>query len=118
MTRDEARKRFADAGLKYSHLTRENLQRLRNLIDAEMRKSGCFNGTYRCKQRPIYRDGERFFAGVKCRAFYFDDREAVSFNRDDFIGFAGWSSDENVQPILAGFASWVEKMATVLGLAV
>ena len=37
------------------------------------------------------------------------DLEGVSFNRDGFIGFAGWASDENVQPVLRAFKRWLTR---------
>lgn len=110
MTRDEAREKFASSGLKYQDLSRQKLQRLRNMINMEMIKSGLFNGKYRARQRPIFCPGDPFFAGIECRSYYFERREAVSFNRDGFIGFAGWSDEKNVQPILSGFSSWVDEL--------
>jgi hypothetical protein len=52
----------------------------------------------------------RPYGGIRCRSFYFDDREVVTFNPDGFLGFAGWAADGNVQPILYGFVAWLEKM--------
>lgn len=112
MTRNQARELFANSGLRYQSLTRENLQRLRNLINVKMKVSKLFKETYRCKQRPEFKpDGHRFWAGIRCSAFYFENREAVSFNDDRFIGFAGWAADDNVQPILEGFAEWVTELS-------
>lgn len=111
-TRDHARQAFQDAGLNYGYVTEESLQRLRNLINDKMTASGLMNGTYRCRQKTTLQNvgNRKFFAGITCQAFYFDKREAVSFNRDGFIGFAGWSDDTNVQPILAGFLEWVNEL--------
>ena len=114
MTRDEAREKFKKSKLEYRNINRKNLQQLRNLMNDKMKESGCFNGTFRCKQRPFLRKGDQFFAGIRCKAFYFEDREAISFNNDGFIGFAGWADENNVQPILAGFSEWVDEMEKVL----
>lgn len=38
---------------------------------------------------------------------YFKGREAISFNRDGFVGFAGWSDESNVKPFLFGFLNWM-----------
>ncbi len=111
MTRDEARRKFQSSGIAYKSLTRPRLQRLRCLINEAMKKSGCFDNTYRCRQRPIVVDKGKFRAWINCKSFYFDDREAVTFNSDGFVGFAGWADDKNVQPILVGFSSWVDEMA-------
>ena len=112
MTRDQARELFEKSPLTYADLTRKNLQRLRNLINQEMKASDCLNGSFRCKQRPFIQDGgpDRFYAGVWCNAFYFEDREAISFNPDGFVGFAGWAGSENAQPIVDGFVLWVKEL--------
>lgn len=39
---------------------------------------------------------------------YFKDREAISFNADGFIGFAGWASTANTKPFLDAFVEWVD----------
>ena len=112
MSRDEARKAFKDAGLTYAVITPVTLQRLRTLINMSMKDAARLDGTFRCKQRGIITRSKsgRFFAGIRRRAFYFDDREAVSFNDDGFIGFVGWADDTNVQPILDGFCAWVDEL--------
>lgn len=108
MTRDQARALFKDAKLDYSVLTKGNVQRLRALISAKMKGSGLMQGQYRCRQRPIIRNE---YAEIRCKAYYFDNREAVTFNTDGFIGFAGWADESNVQPILAGFSEWVREVS-------
>lgn len=112
MTRDEARQAFKDAGLTYAVITPATLRWLRTLINIRMKQSGLIKGSFRCHQRGVIKTSKsgRFFAGITCRAFYFDDREAVSFNDDGFIGFAGWADNENVQPILKGFCAWVKEL--------
>ena len=35
-------------------------------------------------------------------------REGISFNKDGFIGFAGWSDSTNVRPFLDAFEEWVD----------
>jgi hypothetical protein len=75
--------------------------------------SGLIHGSFRCNKRITWQtnpDGGLRFAGLTCRAEYFDKREAVSFNRDGFIGFAGWGDTTNTAPILKGFTRWVAKL--------
>lgn len=107
MTRDQAREMFAGSGLTYSAITASSMQRLRALINASMIRSGVMGGTFRCRQRATIRDG---YAEVRCKAHYFDSREAVTFNTDGFIGFAGWADAQNIQPILQGFVVWVKEL--------
>ena len=112
MTRNDARALFASSGLDYSVLTKANLRRLISLIDQDLKKAGLMRETYRMRRVLDLRinDGRPTSASLRCKAFYFDDREAVSFNPDGFVGFAGWASDENVAPILSGFERWCEEM--------
>lgn len=111
LTRDEARQAFADAGLTYNVINKETLQRLRALINQHMADSGCFRGTFRCWQRGLIRITQwGIYAEIKCRSDYWDSREAVSFNTDGFIGFAGWADNQNTQPVLSGFMAWVKEL--------
>lgn len=36
----------------------------------------------------------------------YSTREAISFNEDGFIGFAGWADSENTRPIIRAFQYW------------
>ena len=108
ISRDQARELFAKSGLTYSVLSPENMRSLRAKINEQMVASGVMHGALRCRQRAIVRDG---YAVIRCKASYFENREAITFNPDGFIGFAGWASDGNVQPVLQGFAAWVKEMA-------
>jgi hypothetical protein len=118
LTREAAREGFASAGLSYADLDLVALRRLRVLINREMIGSGLMKSSYRCYRGVVLQNAgtDRFFAGIRCSAFYFERREAVSFNRDGFIGFAGWSDDTNVQPILRGFLAWIGEMKKARGV--
>jgi hypothetical protein len=107
-TTEDARTLFA-THLKYSDLTRVRVHMLRKMINNEMVASGLLYNSFRCKQRVEFHDG-RGWAGIKCRSYSFEDREAVSFNPGGFIGFAGWSDSTNIRPILDGFEKWVDWM--------
>ena len=119
MTREEARDLWIDAQLDYSHLNLGRLQRLRSMLNEEMKSSGFFavssrcDGTYRMNA-PIRASiaFKGWMAELTCRAFYFKKREAITFNDNGFIGFAGWADDTNIQPILSGFTKWVKWMET------
>nr|WP_295828269.1 hypothetical protein [uncultured Azospirillum sp.] len=108
MTRDEARALWASSGLDYRVLTHELLHRLISLIDAELVATDLIRG-YRMNRTLSLRHkaGKPIQAELRCRAFYFRSREAVTFQSDGWIGFCGWASDENAAPILEGFRKWV-----------
>ncbi|MEB3840525.1 hypothetical protein [Pseudomonas guariconensis] len=108
ISRDQARELFAKSGLTYSVLSPERMRILRGKINERMVSSGVIGGTFRCRQRATIRDG---YAEIRCKASYFDNREAITFNTDGFIGFAGWADSDNVQPILQGFTDWLKEMA-------
>ncbi len=86
-TRDEARALFTSTALNYSVITPKNMQRLRTLINQKMKESGCIKGSFRCHQRAVIRKG---YAELRCKSFYFDSRETLTFNSDGFIGFADY----------------------------
>ena len=115
MTNDEARKYFKDCSLDYSVLTRENLFRLHHILRVKLKESGLFKGTFRMRQRykTWKRDGKYNCVELTCKADYFDRREAITFNSDGFIGFAGWASTANVAPIISGFVQWCDEMKQV-----
>ena len=104
LTRDGCRQAFADSGIQRDSITKEMAKQLRHLINAEMVSSGLFKGEYRMNPTR----NKHYLA---CRSFYFSNREAVSFNNDGFVGFAGWADEKNVQPILRGFIRWVSEVS-------
>lgn len=112
MTRDEAREAFRKSGLNFTILTKSNIARLRKLVDTEMRKSQLINDTFRAPRAATLRTDKegRVTAEIKCNSRYFKNRQAISFDADGFIGFAGWADDENVKPVIAGFLKWTQEM--------
>lgn len=111
MNRDDARKAFSDSGLTYAVISKQSIQLLRNLINQRMKESGYMKDSYRCWQRGKIRLTQwGVFAEIRCRSENWESREAVSFNTDGFIGFAGWADNKNIQPVLAGFMDWLKEM--------
>lgn len=112
MTRDEARKAFAEAGLSYCILSDGTLQDLRRRIDLRMKETRYMKGTYRMRRAcRIEQSDQGIHASLRCESHHFEDREAITFNPDGFIGFAGWADERNVQPILSAFKDWVSAHA-------
>jgi len=109
VTRNDARELFERSNLSFDKLTVEMMRDLRKRIDLAMKSSGLMQETLRmrrcCRLTPRH-DG-RFYVTLRCRSYYFDDREAVTFNPDGFIGFAGWADDNHLAPILKGFDDWL-----------
>ena len=115
-TTEQARILYAqNVGKDYAKLNPVLLHRLAAIVDERCRASNSFpmegKSTYRAQREPkIKYNGAGYVteAYITCSAFYFSKREAISFNRDGFIGFAGWSDSYNIKPILAAFQHWVE----------
>lgn len=110
--RGDARDLWEASGLDYAVLTPESLRRLVSLIDREMKASRLMHATFRMRWKlGMHRvDGKLSHASLRCKSSYFDDREAVTFNDDGFVGFAGWADDTNIVPVLGGFQKWVCEM--------
>lgn len=104
MTNDEVRQLLADKGITISTVTAAQLATLHDKLDEKLKASGCFRDTY--KMNPKHETKDMRY--MTCSSDYFDDREAISFNSDGFIGFAGWSSETNVKPILEAVIEWAE----------
>lgn len=115
MTRDEARAHWDASALSYEHISLGKLWRLRELLGIELRASGYMRGTYGVESQVLATDyapdGRLIFADLQCRSHYFRKRQAVTFEENGFIGFAGWADDENIQPVLKAFCRWVDELA-------
>ena len=115
LTGDAARQAFKDKGLSYSDLDMSDIEILRDMVLKSLTSDeykSLFRGTYRINKRIIGKkvdSKDRLKeAYIECRADYFKKREAISFNSDGFIGFAGWSSSGNLAPIIKGFYAWLD----------
>ena len=115
-TRDGARELFASK-LSYEQITTNDIRALEGFLAieyAQHERNGEhmeMHPCYRKKHQPQINlaDGGRGIksAFLRVSGFYFSGREAISFNEDGFIGFAGWADDTNVQPFLRAFHKWV-----------
>lgn len=105
-TTDEARKAISDAGITVENVTSDQLEMLWYKLSTALRGSGNYNGTYAMNPPtdPMF---------MTCKTEQWDEREAVSFNRDGFIGFAGWADSNNIKPILKGVESWLKLLSGV-----
>ena len=111
-TTTEAREYFKEKGLTYKDLSYNDMERLRELLDLEINS---FPNELKMKlSKKLKRDEYDFNNGL-VNAYYFVDgyyfkrREAISFNGDGFIGFAGWSDSYNVKPMLNAFKKWIDE---------
>lgn len=116
MTNDEARQYFKNKGLTYSVLNTQSIKILKNLIQKEINKIKNVTSDYILvdinRLRPVASQLKNGWVEITVKGTYFDNREAITFNRDGFIGFAGWACTENTKPFIDGFIKWCDKLAT------
>lgn len=98
---EHARQLIADAGITANNVTNNQVEILWRKLAFRLEESGSYQGSYSMNPLNDYRF-------MTCRTNEWDDREAVSFNNDGFIGFAGWSSTKNIRPILDSVSDWLE----------
>lgn len=116
---DEARAYFADMGLTYADVSKEDIRMLYSMLDVELRKVRYL--------RPLSGDEPqlewnastvRYYPAVHGMGSAFitlrwdgSQREAISFNANGFIGFCGWASSVNTLPVVEAFKDWCDLMA-------
>ena len=101
LTRDLVREMIAEKGITTENVTIDQLELLRVKLRETLKKSECLRGSFRVRSKKA----SKF---LTCKAFYFENREAISFNPDGFIGFAGWADSTNIIPILEATVKWLE----------
>ena len=115
---DEARQYFKDKGLTYADITEGDILVLVGNLNKELKKSNKVGETstdtmHLSKKVTIKknRDGSIISCYLCMNSHYFTQREAISFNEDGFIGFAGWADQGNTNPLLRAFLKWCDYLA-------
>lgn len=117
-TNEEARQYFRDKGLSYHDITEGDILSLLMLLNLEIKKSNKAGETSDSTMHmsiKIYMKKRTDGTIIKCFLYinsrYFTQREAISFNEDGFIGFAGWADQGNTNPLLRAFLRWCDDLA-------
>lgn len=119
-TTEEARQYFRDKGLSYSYadITEGDILSLLMLLNREIKKSNKVGETSVNTMHMSSRIAMKKRTNgtiIKCflyiNSHYFTRREAISFNEDGFIGFAGWADQGNTNPLLRAFLRWCDDLA-------
>ena len=112
-TNDEARQYFKDKGLSYDKIHDYDIAILRYLLIKEIDKSNKAGETsvntmkLSSQQRmSLTPEGTIITCFLFMSSHYFKDRECISFNRDGFIGIAGWADPGNLNPLKRAFMRW------------
>lgn len=117
-TNEEARQYFRDKGLSYADITEGDILSLLMLLNREIKKSNKAGETSVSTMHMSSKIGMKKRTNgtiIQCflyvNSHYFTRREAISFNEDGFIGFAGWADQGNKNPLLRAFLRWCDDLA-------
>lgn len=116
-TTNEAREFFKSRGLSYDSIHEGDILILCMMLQKELKKSnkaGETSVTMTLSKRVDMKkksNGSITECYIYMNAHYFTRRECISFNRDGFIGFAGWADQGNTNPILRAFLEWCNYLA-------
>ncbi len=106
--REEARKYFKKCNLTYKDIGLNELYKLIKMLNKKIAEvDSCMIMINVPKPKDIIlKNDELVFAAIKVKGTYFEDREAITFNKDGFIGFCGWADGHNTKPFVDGFKEW------------
>lgn len=117
-TTKEARQYFRDKGLSYHDITEGDILSLLMLLNREIKKSNKAGETSSSTMHMSSKINMKKRTNgtiIKCflyiNSHYFTRREAISFDEDGFIGFAGWADQGNTNPLLRAFLRWCDDLA-------
>lgn len=113
----DVRQHFKECGITYNDITEGDILALVLLLNREIKKSNQIGetsvNTMRLSKRISINtkpDGSINTCFLYMSSHYFNDRECVSFNRDGFIGIAGWADDGNSNPIRRALLAWCDDL--------
>lgn len=117
-TTNEARAYFEQKGLTYNDIEEGDIGVLYQMLNKEIKKA---NKTGETSVDTMNLSAKvditkKTNGTIKCcflyvNSHYFTRREAISFNPDGFIGFAGWADQGNTNPLLRAFLKWCDYIA-------
>lgn len=115
---DEAREYFKGKNLSYDSINEGDILVLVMLLQKEIKKSVKAGetsvSTIHLSSKVDMKkksNGSIICCYLYVNSHYFTRREAISFNRDGFIGFAGWADQGNINPLLRAFLKWCDYLA-------
>ncbi|MEC2062649.1 hypothetical protein [Bacillus inaquosorum] len=121
MNSEEARDYFIQKGLSYEDITEGDVCVLVMLLNKHVKQAVKAHtmsvDTMRMSQKiksKYKTNGTLKSCYLYINSHYFTQREAISFNPDGFIGFAGWADSGNTQPLIDAFIEWVDYMSEQL----
>lgn len=120
--RELARKYFKKCNLTYDDIDINAIYKLIQILNAKIVEvNSCMLMINEPKLRGRYtnvklnKNGKLVFAEIRVKGTYFDDREAITFNEDGFIGICGWADGYNLTPFVLGFKDWCDWLKSKVG---
>jgi hypothetical protein len=123
-TTNEAREYFKNKGLSYDCIDEGDILVLIMMVQKELKQANNAGETsvssmYLSRKVEMKKKSNGHI--ISCYLFmnshYFTQREAISFNTDGFIGFAGWAGQGNTNPLLRAFLKWCDYLAESIEVA-
>jgi len=115
------REKFKEHGFCYETLDEEHIQMLRIFISKEIKTFDSdlrLNlSSQRKKDIKVLKRSGLQYAFIQVDGHYFSRREAITFNSDGFIGFAGWACDYNITPFVSAFDKWINWLIETVEIA-
>lgn len=111
ISQDQARKYFTHVGLTYGHITLARVKKLHAILDRHLKANGIFDNSFHSHKDigfEFTEEGGMSHASIKCSTNYFTGRQAIEFEKNGFIGFAGWAGLDALKPILEAFVEWCD----------
>lgn len=120
--RELAREYFKKCNLTYDDIDMNAIYRLIKILNFKIfEANSCMLMINEPKLRGRYtnvklnKNGKIIFAEIRVKGTYFDDREAITFNEDGFIGLCGWADGYNLTPFVLGFKDWCDWLKNKVG---
>ena len=113
--RDLARDYFIKNDLSYKDIGMNEIYKLIQILNKKIAEAGScmlminepkFRGRY--TNIKLNKIGKLKYAELRVKGTYFEDREAITFHEDGFIGFCGWADGYNMTPFIMGFKEWCD----------
>ena len=118
---DKARDLFIRKGFDYSDIKEEDFKRLVEILEEELKHAN-EDQIATMKIAKLNKNGDKYYfhsgrpdrsvdtAYIKVDSHYFKGREAITFNSNGWIGFAGWADSDNVLFFTNAFVKWVKEL--------
>ena len=119
MNREEAREYVISCGIDVTTIREAEIQILYMMLTAKIKKfsksdwevdEGCYLEVSKKIEMKKNKNGTVKSCYLSVNSHYFKQREAICIDGNGFIGFAGWSDDHNVAPIIEAFIEWCDWM--------